>query len=214
MAEEPRDDEFFVGGEMPIDHYAAVGRFIEAISNVEISLHLKFRELLGLPEKISRALIKEPGVARILDDIKLVVEQMDVELSMTFKTNFARLSAEIKEYNKIRSIIAHKPFMRTNTHFRYTGAFTAPDIDKIINYKCSISQLHAAADELGVIAAQIHILPVGRNPQFPPHEILKSISDQMAIERDLPPRVESSNKSSIRQSRDTFNKTVRYKHNK
>lgn len=209
--QEPRDEEFFTGGETPTTHYAAMGRFIEGISKVEIALHLKFRELLGLPDNVARALIKEPGVARILDDMKLVIDQMDIKLSMTFKTNFARLSVEIKEYNSIRAIVAHKPFMRTDTHFRFSDAFTAKDLSKAINYKCSIAQLNAAADELELISVQIQYLPVGRNPIFAPPDIGRYIVEQLEIDRDLPPWRNSSNKTSIRQPLGSFNRSVRYK---
>lgn len=211
---EVKAEEFFSGGEMPIQHYAAVGRFIEAVSRVEIALHLKFRELLGLPENISRALIKEPGVARILDDMKLIVDQMDVQLSMTFKTNFERLATEIKEYNSIRAIIAHNPFKRTSTHFQFFNVLTAKDVERSITYECSIAQLHGGADELHIIALQIDHLPVGGNPIFPSAEIAMYIEEQRTATRDLPPWRNASNKTSIRQSREAFNKSVKYKHNR
>src|SRR5688572_19848097 len=53
-------------------HFAAIGRFVCSFAQVEVFLHFLLRDMLGLEETISRALLGEARAGDLMSDIKRI----------------------------------------------------------------------------------------------------------------------------------------------
>lgn len=185
------EDRFFTGGEDPIEHHAAIGGFITAFSGVEICLHLLFKSMVGVPEDLARVILEKDDIPSLIMKIPEIAKAKgDPE---GFIAKYQPLREVIEALWAVRSRIAHQPFMRTATEFRFTDAFWKPAA-KAKSYICTVEQLNCAAAFLGHISAALTWLIPGSGPDRldnlegfegffdPTHQALRE-------KQNLPPKV-------------------------
>jgi hypothetical protein len=189
------EDRFFTGSEDPIEHNAAIGRFISAFSGVEICLHLLFKSLVGLPDDLARVLLEKDDIPSLLMKIPEIAKAKGN--ADDFMAKYQPLREVIEALWAIRNRLAHQPFMRTATEFRFTDAFWKPAA-KAKSYICTVEQLNCAASFLDHIKVALTWLIPGNGPdRLDNLEGLEGFFDPthraLRERQNLPPKVSPGN---------------------
>lgn len=184
-------EQFFVGGEDPVAHYAAIGRFIVGFSKLEVTVHTLYTELIDLPIDVIRTLLDGMQLPQLLAKLPEVAKACGNPHS--FSEKFHPLRETIEQLWAVRSRVAHQPFMRTETDFLFSDAFWKPT-SKIKDYRCSVAQLNTAASFMGPLSEFLRwIFPRfdprlrGKPPEF--DVFFRSTLQALREKQNLPPKV-------------------------
>lgn len=135
------------------EDYAALGVFVASCSLLEICLHAGLKWLIGIDDHLARMLIGEPRVGDLAALLKKVAEHRKFDKD---RTDFLlSLTAEVTFSNKIRSIVAHKPFFAENGEMVFHNSVTAKSVSAIYKYRCTAEQLRNLADLTHGLAGDI-----------------------------------------------------------
>ena len=140
------------------EHYAALGHFIAQCSRVEVSLHILLKHFVAIDEPIARMLIGEPRQGDLIELIKKAIGLRGVDEPST------KIIAEFLNHaaycNKVRSIVAHKPFRIKNPNMVFQNSMTAKSLPALFEYKTTAEQLSNIskfADNLATIIYSITV---------------------------------------------------------
>lgn len=149
-----------------VAEYAALGRFIAQCSVLEMCLHACVKHILGLQDETARLLVGEPRIGDLIDLLKKSARINNLGAERT--EVMVELLAECVNGNKVRQIVAHKPFFMDGSVLVFHNKMSAKSLDAVFEYRCSIEELNNAAlltrsiaqDMLGVVMAEFPVAVV------------------------------------------------------
>jgi hypothetical protein len=145
-----------------VDEYAALGRFIAQSSVLEMCLHACLKHLLRIPGETARLLVGEPRIGDLVELTKksAVMQGMSGEqLSL-----LTLLLTECNNGNKVRQVVAHKPFFMEGSVLVFHNKVSARSQAAIFEYRCSIEELNNLALLTRLVAQELLGVVIADNP--------------------------------------------------
>jgi hypothetical protein len=168
-------------------HYEAIGRFIDAFSTLEIALHKKLHQLIGAPPEVTKVITSTQDIPVLLGSIQSIATARNASAQAI--SLYVAIRQTIEALWKIRAKIAHQPFMRTDTEFRFSNAFWAKNAESVSNYECTIDQLMAASEFIPNLGTAIIFLDFHTGELSFPGEIKDLILKSLRKKHPLPEKV-------------------------
>ena len=140
-------------------HLAALGRFVEQCSSLEISLSLVLRRMLKINPTLARAIIGigDPRVTDLITLIKRVSKINKPSHSAGIKLQ--NMLAWANYMNSVRSVVAHKPMYVKGVVMCFHNANTAKSEEVKFVYRCSTHQMNDLSDIGYRVCVGLHAMP-------------------------------------------------------
>lgn len=119
--------------------FYALGRYVSVCSLIESTVHGILKYWLGIEENLVRMLVKETRMGELCDFLQQTAEHRAVGKERLQALDL--IKQQIIYLNKVRAVVAHKPFGMKDGQMVFSNTMTAPKIAMIYQYRCTPEQL-------------------------------------------------------------------------